>query len=195
MENCISASDMPFKNSYKLKVVSYKIRKIFLMFLLVTCHLSLVTAVNAEVVERIVAIVDDEIITLSEFKDALRDAINSGAKKTDMEVLGGMINRILLLREGKKFRLEESAAESRTLEDNAIINDYMERRLKTLIHIPPEEIEQFYEKNRESFKGKDFYDVRNDIETYLVEKQLNRKLLEHINELREKSYIRIQLEN
>ncbi|MBI4838846.1 MAG: hypothetical protein HY806_06835, partial [Nitrospirae bacterium] len=49
------------------------------MFLLVTCHLSLVTAVNAEVVERIVAIVDDEIITLSEFKDALRDAINSGA--------------------------------------------------------------------------------------------------------------------
>ncbi|MBI4839300.1 MAG: hypothetical protein HY806_09230, partial [Nitrospirae bacterium] len=43
------------------------------------------------------------------------------------------------------------------------------------------------------FKGKDFYDVRNDIETYLVEKQLNRKLLEHINELREKSYIRIQL--
>ena len=193
MENCISALDMHFKNSYKLKVMSYKLRKIFLMFLLVTCHLSLVTAVNAEVVERIVAIVDDEIFTLSEFKDAFQNTINSGTKNTNMEVLDGMINRILLLREGKKFRLEESAAESRTLEDNAIINDYIGRRLKTLIHIPPEEIEQFYEKNRESFNGKDFYDVRDDIETYLVEKQLNKKLLEHINELREKSYIRIQI--
>ncbi|MBI5195681.1 MAG: hypothetical protein HZA10_05125 [Nitrospirae bacterium] len=179
--------------------MSYKFKKTSLIKLLIvfcslfTVHCSLFTAVNAGVVERIVAIVDDEIITLSEFKDAFQDAINSGAKKTDMEVLDGMINRILLLREGKKFRLEEPAAESRTLEDNAIINDYIGRRLKTLIHIPPEEIEQFYEKNRESFNSKDFYDVRNDIETYLVEKQLNKKLLEHINELREKSYIRIQL--
>lgn len=162
-------------------------------FLLITCHLSLFTAANAEVVERIVAIVDDEIITLSEFKDAFQNTVNSGAKNTDMEVLDGMINRILLLREGKKFRLEESAAENRTLEDNAIINDYIERRLKILIHIPPEEIEQFYEKNMASFNGKDFYDVKDEIETYLIEKQLNKKLLEHIKELREKVYIRIQL--
>lgn len=202
--NCISVSDMHSKDSEQCKVNSeqYKntpttARNIFsgiihhsllLIFLLLTCHLSLVTVVSAEVIERIVAVVDDDAITLSEFDNALQTAVNPEAKT---DVLNGMINRILLLRQAKKFKLEDSQA----ADDNTLINDYIEKRLKALIRISPEEIELFYEKNKKSFGDKDFYDARNEIETYLIEKELNRKLLEHIKELREKSYIRIQMEN
>ncbi|MBI5049341.1 MAG: hypothetical protein HZC11_00320 [Nitrospirae bacterium] len=202
--NCISVSDMHSKNSEKCKVNSEQCKNtpttarnifsviihhsLFLIFFLITHHSLLITAVNAEVIERIVAVVDDDAITLSEFDNALQTAVNPEAKT---DVLNGMINRILLLRQAKKFKLEDSQA----ADDNALINDYIEKRLKALIRISPEEIEPFYEKNKKSFGDKDFYDARNEIETYLIEKELNRKLLEHIKELREKSYIRIQMEN
>lgn len=198
--SCISAWDMHFKTVIKCKVKSEKFKKIFFVFLLSIFYFQLstfnfVTAVNAEVLERVVAIVDDDIITLSEFKDAVQTAVNSGAKTTETEVLNGMINRILLLREAKKFRLEDSVAGSQTAKDNGIINDYIEKRLKALIRISPEEIELFYEKNKKSFGNKDFYDVRDEIEEYLIEKELNNRLIKHIEELRKNAYIVIQLKD
>ncbi len=39
-----------------------------------------------------------------------------------------------------------------------------------------------------------FYDARDEIEGHIIEGELEKKLREHINELRKRSYIRIQLE-
>jgi len=161
------------------------VKKIGFLFL-ISCLLFSPSA-YLDVLERVVAIVDDDVILLSELNDAVQSAVNSGAKKiTKEEVLSGMINRILLLREAKKFRPEEK-------DDNTLINEYIENNLRAFIRIPLEEVEIFYKNNREIFRNKEFYDVRYEIETYLIEKELNRKLLEHIKELREKSYIRVQL--
>ena len=50
-----------------------------------------------------------------------------------------------------------------------------------------------YGKNKEKFGSKDFYDVRDEIEELLIEKELNRRLIKHIEELRKNAYIKIQL--
>lgn len=178
---------------------SKQLTKIFFVFLLFTHYLSLITAVNAEVLERVVAIVDDEVVMLSEFNEAFQRAFSpqgesaeaekSGREITQDEVLDSLINRILLLKEAKKFNL---AIQTRK-DDNALINEYIERRLRAFIRIPFDEIESFYKENKDSLKGKDFYDVKDEIEEYLIEEKLNKRLLNHIEELREKAYIRIQL--
>ncbi|MBI4653812.1 MAG: hypothetical protein HY752_02295 [Nitrospirae bacterium] len=185
--NCISALDMRFKDSNELRVTSC----LLLVVILVTCYLLLATAVYAEVLERVVAIIDDEIILLSEFKETFQKMSDSGKEITEEEVLNGMINRILLLKEAKKFRTETILGEDK---ENVLINEYIEKRLKAFIRIPPEDIELFYEKNKKSFDKKDFYDASDEIEIYLTEKELNKRLLNYIQELREKAYIRIQLE-
>lgn len=173
-----------------------QLRKIFFMFLLVTYYLLLVTAVNAEVLDRAVAIVDEEVVMRSEFNEAFQWALNMGVDVTHENVLDGLINRILLLKEAKKFHKENvfaaRAREDKNVLVNVIINEYIEKRLKIFIRIPFEDIERFYEQNKGFFEG-DFYDVRDKIESYLAEIELNKKLAWHIEELREKAYIRIQL--
>ncbi len=196
--NCISAWDMRFRDSNELRVTSDKFKNnsklnlssITRYLLLVTCYSLLVTAVYAEVIERIVAVVDDDVILLSEFKETLQAAMSAKKSAAEEEVLQGMINRLLLLKEAKKFRIEPLSEKEN---ENMLINDYIEKRIKSFIRIPDEEIELFYKQNKNSFDNKEIFDVRDEIESYLTEKALNKRLLEHIEELRKKAYIRTQL--
>ena len=76
---------------------------------------------------------------------------------------------------------------------NIIIKEYIDVRLKGFIHVPYEDIEYYYYQKRDSFSGKEFFDVRNEIEEYLIEQELNVKLHEYLEDLKRNSYIRIQL--
>jgi hypothetical protein len=159
------------------------------MFLLLTSYFSLLTIGSAELLDRVVAIVDDEAIMLSELKEAYQNALSLGRKVTKEEVLDGLINRMLLLKQAKKY----VPLIERTEDENALINIYINRRIKAFIRISFEEIESFYRKNQESFVGKGLYEVRDEIERFLLEKKTNEMLKKHLQELREKAYIRIQL--
>jgi RNase P protein component len=175
-------------------VNSEKLKIIIIVFLLSTGHLLFVTAVNAEVLERIVAIVNDDIILLSEFQSALQSARRSDSAVSGERVLNEMIDNILLLNEAKRFRLGASDKSKKIETDNrAVIREYIDRRIKALIHIPYEDIEQYYQMNRDLYKDKEIIDVRDEIEEHLVDKQLSVNLREYIEELRRKAYIRIQL--
>lgn len=204
----ISASAMHSDKKHckmeKMKLIPAK--WLFIKFLLLSTIYLLVPCVvftgllstfsYAEVLDRAVAIVDEEVVMRSEFNEAFQWALNMGVDVTHENVLDGLINRILLLKEAKKFHKENVFA-ARIREDknvlvNVIINEYIEKRLKIFIRIPFEDVERFYEKNKGFFEG-DFYDVRDKIESYLAEIELNKKLARHIEELREKAYIRIQL--
>jgi parvulin-like peptidyl-prolyl isomerase len=150
----------------------------------------LTSSASAKILDRVVAIVDDEAVLLSELQDSYSKAMDLGADITQEEILDALINRLLLLKQAKKFiQVNQSVRD-----DNILIYEYINKRLKTFIHIPFEEIESFYVQNQESFKGKDFYDVRDEIEKYLVEKETNMILIKHIEELKKKAYIRLQLE-
>lgn len=163
-------------------------------YVLLICHLLFINSVKAEMLERIVAIVNDDVILLSEFRDTLQTARKSESGISEEMVLNEMINRLLLLNESKRFRIGASDKRKTNETDNsAVIREYIDRRIKAFIHIPHEEIEYYYQMNIDIYEGKEFYDVSDEIEEYLVNKELSAKLHEYIEELRGKAYIRIQL--
>ena len=169
--------------------------RLFFVLLLLTAYCLLPTFCNAEVLERIVAIVNNKVILLSEYEEALEAARKSDQKVTEDVVLDEMINRILILEQAKRLSLGSTSDSAENVDDYKLINEYIERRIKALIHIPIDEIESYYKNNRGRFAEKEFYEVKDEIEDYMVEGELKRKIAEHVEELRKKAYIRIQLGN
>jgi hypothetical protein len=187
--------DTLFKDREERSVDSGQIKKMIVVFLLVSCALSPVSSACAEVLERVVAIVNDDLILLSEFQEALKSARETDSSVTREGVLNEMIDNLLLLEEAKKFRTGTASRGRRNdREDRVIIHEYIDRRIKALIHIPYEDIEHYYQMNRDLYGGKEINEVRDAIEEQLVASELKSKVREHIEELRKKAYIRIQLD-
>ncbi len=158
-----------------------------LKILLVTYFFCCSSVVKGEIKDSIVAYVDNIAITYSELKERYYEILKSSPDIRKEEVLNTMINRILLIREAKKLGLDEPS-------DDELVNTYIELKIKTFIRIKDKEVKQFYEANIDKFYGKDFEDVREEIEKYLIEVELNKRLKEYINEMREKACIKIKLE-
>jgi len=195
-EKCILVLVMHFKTQNSEPRTQNSDFQYSVFFILCSVLCVLCSAVcHAEVLDRVVAIVDDEIILLSEVEDSYRKTLDSGIEIKKEDALNSLINRILLLKQAKRFTTEYSSAVQNTDRDNALIKEYIEKNLKSFIRIPPEEIDLFYKRNKEAFKGKDFYDVREEIEAYLIEEALNKRLLMHIEALRKEAYIKIQTDN
>jgi parvulin-like peptidyl-prolyl isomerase len=173
-------------------VTSNRLKKIFLIALLITCYALPVTVLNAELLDRVVAVVNDEIILFSEVEEAFQEAKDVALEVTREEVLDGLINRILLLNQAKNIKRKHVYSVKTEREDNILINEYVEKRLKAFIRIPYTELELFYQENKEFFTD-DFLEVRDEIEAYLIEIELNKRLGEHLEKLREEAYIRVQL--
>ena len=156
---------------------------LFIAFMLITGHLSPATG---EIRDRVVAFVDNTAITLSELEMKYAATVKVIPNISRNEILDTMVNRVLLLREAKNIRLEAPS-------EDELLKEYIDLRIKTLISIKEEELTDFYEKHIDDFQGKDFETIREKIENYLIEKELNQRLKSHINELREKACIKIQL--
>jgi SurA-like N-terminal domain len=153
----------------------------FCAALILTGHAS-----SAEIFDRVVAFVNNQAITLSEFQEQYRNTLKIAPDVTENDVINTMINRILLLDEARKYRIEA------TTEDE-MVKEYIDLKVRAFITVGEQEMEAFYEKNRSRFAGKEYEDVRGEIEHYLTEKELNERLKETLADLRKKAYIKIQL--
>lgn len=161
----------------------FKAAKYIVFFFLVLLPAS---AVQGEVIDRIVAYVDDTAVTLSEFREnyaVLKETMPSLSEK---EALDTMINRILLLREAQKMRLDAP-------DRDGMLKEYIDIRIRAAVIIKEEEIEKFYREHQEEFKGKKYLTVRDEIEKYLFELETNRQMKRHIEELRSGAEIGISL--
>ncbi|GAB4416254.1 MAG: hypothetical protein OHK0032_12350 [Thermodesulfovibrionales bacterium] len=138
----------------------------------------------AELIDRVVAFVDDRAITLSEFEETCEKTKKVRPEISKEEVLNTMINRILMLNEAKKLKFEAKT-------DDELIKEYIEMKVKAFIRVSEEEIEEFYNRNISEFKGAGYEAVRDKIEEYLSEREINRLLKRHIEELRARAYIKI----
>jgi hypothetical protein len=136
--------------------------------------------------DRVVAYMDTAAITLSELETRYLDTRKVTPDITREEVLNTMINRVLLLREAKKLRLEAPS-------EDELLKEYIDLKVRTLIRVKEEDVLDFHNKHRDEFEGKDLEDVRDNIETYLVEHQLNEQLKAHISELRRNACVKVQL--
>ena len=157
-------------------------------FLLLTAYCLLPTVVYSEILERVIAYVNNTAITLSEFEQNAQKTRKTLGNVSDSDIINSMINRILLLQEAKKMRLEGP-------DDDKLVQEYIDIKIKSAIIIREEDIEHFYNENRVRFKGQDYLAVRGQIEKYLYELETNKQLKNHIEELRAKADIKIQLKS
>jgi hypothetical protein len=141
---------------------------------------------SAGIRERVVAYVDNMAITLSELDKKYAETMQVTPSVTREEVLNTMVNRILLIREAQKIRLKSER-------EDELIKEYVDLKIRSFIRIKDEEIRKFYETHSSEFPGKELDELREDIENYLIEQELNKRLREHIAELRSNACIQIQL--
>ncbi|TAN45499.1 MAG: hypothetical protein EPN22_02390 [Nitrospirae bacterium] len=129
----------------------------------------------SELLDKIVAYVDNNAITYSELKT--EHARNKMVKMTEVETLNSMLNKMLLLKEARAMRLEAS-------NNDELLKEYIEIKIRSVILIKDEDVENFYNKNKTNFGVKSLSESKDDIETYLFEAETNRLLNEHIANLR-----------
>jgi hypothetical protein len=131
-----------------------------------------------------VAYVEDTAITLSELNSNYEKskAIMDNISKND--VMDSMINQVLLLREARKMRIDSK-------DKAALLKDYIDLRIKATIYIKESQTETFYNANQSNFGGKPYLAVKDDIERYLFEKEINERLRSHLNNLRVETEVQI----
>ena len=154
------------------------------ILLLVTLHFLLLTDGSAAISDRVIAFVDNDAITMSELDEQYQITRKISPDITVGEVLDTMINKILILREARKYRIEASSLEH-------VMQEYIDLKIRAFIRVSESDIVKFYQENKANFPGKEFEDVRDEIDTYLTEKELNARLKELLKELRRDAYIRI----
>lgn len=179
----VQSSKFRVKNTSRVLRITFFLSLLTTYFLLLTPYFSLV---NAGIKDRVVAFVGNDAITLSELEKTFTDTLKITPNVTKDEVLNTMVNRLLLLREAKKIKLEAPS-------EDELLREYIDLKIKAFIRIKEDELTDFYEKHLSDFQGKEFESVRDEIESYLTENALNQRLKSHINELREKACIKIQL--
>jgi len=178
--------------------VSYQEKKRLWLSILYAAFFIILLSSNvghSEILDRVVAIVNNDIILLTEFKKELKRVRSEGNEITDQEVLQGMIRQALILEEAKKYLMSGNydIYNLTTNKKQKLIEEYIEKRIKAFIHMPFEDIEMYYQENKNNFNGKDLYGAWDEIEQIIKREKLKTKLDEHVNSLMKKAYIRIQL--
>jgi len=150
---------------------------------------------HAELLDRIVAVVNSDVILYSELQDAVEHSKAEGEKKSEIEILHDLIDRTLLLERARKFSADMDTYALDKDEARTMIDDYINRRIRAFIHVPFESIENYYESHKDDFGGRDIYGAWDAIESRLKVDLLRKKIEEHMVLLRKEAYIRIQLGN
>jgi parvulin-like peptidyl-prolyl isomerase len=151
------------------------------------CILCIATQVYGKLIDRVAAFVDDHAITLSELNEMYGRTRKVSPDITRKEVLDTMINRVLILREAKRLKLEAA-------NDDELFNEYVELKVRSYVRITDEQVNEYYRENIARFQGVPFESVREKIEEYLTEREVNRTLKRQIDELKKKVYIKINVE-
>jgi hypothetical protein len=157
----------------------------YVLFVIFVC-MALCSSLSAGIKDRVVAYVDSTAITLSELEKKYAETVHVTPAVTREEVLDTMINRLLFVREARKIRLKSQ------LEDE-LLKEYVDLQIRAFIRIKDEEIRTFFDTHASDFLGKELDEMREDIENYLIEQEVNKRLKEHIAELRNNACVKIQL--
>lgn len=153
-----------------------------LILILITVH----SIGRAKIIEKVVAVIDNEVITLTELNDAYEKEVKVRTYVTKQELLNEMIDRALLIKEAQKFLGGEKFKNH-----NELINHYIDRRIRAFTRIPFEDIEAAYTENKDKYKDRKFYEVKEEIEKELIEEQVQIRLREEKEKLRKEAIIKV----
>jgi len=165
---------------------------------LISCLILFFTATNlmnsyGEIIERIVAIVNNNIILLSELTEECKSATQSGEEVDKKKILNRMIDDVLLLQEAAKFGMGTGVRYEKKKDAQTVIKEFIQIRIRAFIHIPQQEIEEYYNAHRDQYQNKGFFEARDEIEDRMADERMKTRLAAYIDELRRKAYIRVQL--
>ena len=139
-----------------------------------------------EILDGTVALVGNEPILLSELLSRYALAKKLAPGITQAQVLQTMINRVLLLREARKIFPP-------TMSDEQAVREFTDFRIKAFVVVREEEARDYYEKNRAKMGNAPYEQVRGRIESILGAKEMNKRLADYIQALRQKADIRVFL--
>ncbi|MCS7215845.1 MAG: hypothetical protein NZ826_06835 [Thermodesulfovibrio sp.] len=155
----------------------------FILVLVMLFNIFVVSSALSETIDRVVAYVDSYAITLRDFERTASKMREKFPEIKNQEILDTMINRLLLLKKSKELFIEGKEEE--------LIANYIDLKIKSDIIIMENKIRDYYEENKNKFKDTPYIRVRDEIEKYLFEKELNQKLKEHLEELKQTTEIKI----
>lgn len=138
----------------------------------------------SELIDRVMASVDDEAITSFDLEGFIAKMKARGIRVTGKEALDTLVNRKLLIGEARKLRLE---AES----DDRLIERYIEIKIRPFVFVKQEEVRAYFEEHKENFKGVDYLQVRPKIERLIFEKKLNGAIKRHLRMLKKRHSVKI----
>jgi len=147
---------------------------------------SLSARLHAGIRDRVVAYVDNTAITLTELEQKYAETVVYAPSAMREDVLNTMVNRILLIREARKIRLKPER-------EDALLDEYVDLKIRAFIRIRDDEIKNFFDAHASDFQGRALEEVKEDIEEILIEQELNKRLKEHLDELRKKACVKMQL--
>ncbi|HSW61825.1 MAG TPA: hypothetical protein VLH56_00675 [Dissulfurispiraceae bacterium] len=160
---------------------------LFVLTAITLCTLSFfLSCAYGEIVDRVVASVNDTAITLSELREKHAAMRKSVAAVTENESLQSMINAQLLLEKARHMRIEGETPDE-------LIATYIDLKIRSSVVVQQDAILSYYGENLEKLGGAEFSLVREDIEKYLTELETTKLLKEHIQNLREVADIAILL--
>lgn len=139
---------------------------------------------NAKMLDEVVAFVDTEAITATELERNFKTSSTLNPEISRTQVLEMMINRLILLREAKRLRLEAET-------DNKLIEQYIDLKIRTFITISREDLRGEYESVKDEVGGRQFDEVKDVIEKYMVEREVNDRIRQLLEGLRNKAHIKI----
>jgi hypothetical protein len=164
------------------------------LFILIAIIFFSAYPVCSEVIERVVAVVNNEVILLSDFRHEMIKGQYLDDTAGRRRVLDRMIDRLLLLEQAKKMRLDRITSYRGVVDDDKLIDEYLRKRVSALINVPFEQVESWYIANMDKFGNKKLIEVKGEIEAELIKSEFKIKVQAHIIELRRRAYIRIQLQ-
>lgn len=141
-----------------------------------------------KVLDRTVAVVNGDPILLSELEARYALAVKLAPGITQAQVLKTMINRDLLLRQARKIFPS-------SVSDGQAIRQFTDFRIEAFVVVPEKAVMDYYEENKARMGGTPYEQVRGQIERILREKEINKRLLDYIQALRQKADIRVFLTN
>lgn len=146
----------------------------------------------AEVIERVAAFVNDDAITLRELNKQYNILHAKDSSITKEMTLNTMINQLLLEKDADSHKITGTSKED-------VINKYINIYVRSQVSVKDNEIDNYYNENINNLKDtngvtKKIEDIRNEIKVILLEKKVNIRLFELLKELKNKSYVRIQLD-
>lgn len=182
-----------------------------------TLSLAGLSAGESLVLDRFVAGVNDELITLSEYHQALDQYRLAGKEEgaippeAGKQVLQTLIDQRLLLQEARRFQVDpvsdeelkravphfeqqmeapDRASRDEFLEQTRrqlLIKRFIQRRI--FVRVGFEEVKEYYRRHAKEFAEKDILEVREAIEEVLREEQRNLKLRDLLKEIRKRARI------